>query len=245
MANTYSAGGSRTTAVFVGIVVLHLIFFWALKQGLVRAGIQIVQDFSIMDLPPPPPPPEDLDEPPPPPPVDVPPPVVPPPLIELPAFEGPSTAITAKVQETPRAQPQTSGPPGRRSRRRAFKSRRRSHQRGDRRLLSVGFASPQRGGPRGRRPSPSARMARQARSRLRRAAVFRGSTRASGVRAAPAAVRARQARRPAGRSAGHAADSVQAGVRRQESSGTGQAQVRDGRRRLSGKCIQLEGLQNG
>ena len=108
MANTYSASGSRTTAVFVGIVVLHLIFFWALKQGLVRAGIQIVQDFSIMDLPPPPPPPEDLDEPPPPPPVDVPPPVVPPPLIELPAFEGPSTAITAKVQETPRAQPQAS-----------------------------------------------------------------------------------------------------------------------------------------
>jgi protein TonB len=107
MANTYSPGGSRTTAVFVGIVVLHLLFFWALKQGLVRAGIQLVQDFSIMDLPPPPPPPEDLDEPPPPPPVDVPPPVVPPPLIELPAFEGPTTAITAKVQETPRPQPQT------------------------------------------------------------------------------------------------------------------------------------------
>jgi protein TonB len=33
---------------------------------------------------------------------------VPPTLIDLPAFEGPSTAITAKVQETPRAQPQTS-----------------------------------------------------------------------------------------------------------------------------------------
>jgi protein TonB len=107
MANSYSAGGTRTTAVFVGIIVLHVLFFWALKQGLVRAGINLVQDFAIMDLPPPPPPPEDLDEPPPPPPVDVPPPVEPPPLIELPAFEGPSTAITAKVQETPRAQPQT------------------------------------------------------------------------------------------------------------------------------------------
>jgi protein TonB len=106
MANTYSAGGSRTTAVFVAIIVLHLLFFWALKQGLVRAGMQLVQDFSIMDLPPPPPPPEDLDEPPPPPPVDVPPPTVPPPLIDLPAFEGPSTAITARVQETPRQQPQ-------------------------------------------------------------------------------------------------------------------------------------------
>jgi protein TonB len=107
MANTYSAGTSRTTAVFVGIVVLHVIFFWALKQGLVRAGMQIIEDYSIIDLPPPPPPPEDLDEPPPPPPVDVPPPVVPPPLIDLPAFEGPTTAITAKVQETPQAQPQT------------------------------------------------------------------------------------------------------------------------------------------
>ena len=107
MANTYSAGTSRTTAVFVGIVVLHVIFFWALKQGLVRAGMQIIEDYSIIDLPPPPPPPEDLDEPPPPPPVDVPPPVVPPPLIDLPAFEGPSTAITAKVQETAKAQPQT------------------------------------------------------------------------------------------------------------------------------------------
>lgn len=106
MANTYSAGRSRTTAVFVGIVVLHVIFFLALRAGLVRSPIQILEDYSIVDLPPPPPP-EDLDEPPPPPPVDVPPPVVPPPLIELPAFEGPSTAITAKVQETPRPQPQT------------------------------------------------------------------------------------------------------------------------------------------
>jgi protein TonB len=33
--------------------------------------------------------------------------VVPPPLIELPAFEGPSNAISAQVKETPRAQPQT------------------------------------------------------------------------------------------------------------------------------------------
>jgi protein TonB len=92
--------------VFVAIIILHLIFFWALKQGLVRAGLELVQDYAIMDLPPPPPPPEDLDEPPPPPPVDVPPPVVPPPLIDLPAFEGPSNAISAQVKETPRAQPQ-------------------------------------------------------------------------------------------------------------------------------------------
>lgn len=108
MANTYSAGGSRTAAVIVAIIVLHLGFFWALRQGLVRAGMQVIQDFAIMELPPPPPPPEDLDEPPPPPPVDVPPPTVPPPLIDLPAFEGPSTAITAKVQEQPREKPQTS-----------------------------------------------------------------------------------------------------------------------------------------
>ncbi len=106
MANTYSAGASRSTAVFIGILVLHIGFFWALKQGLVRAGLNLVQDFAIMDLPPPPLP-ENLDEPPPPPPVDVPPPVVPPPLIDLPVFEGPSSAITAQVREAPpRAQPQ-------------------------------------------------------------------------------------------------------------------------------------------
>lgn len=107
MASTYSVGGSRRVMVFVAIIILHLIFFWALKQGLVRAGIELVQDYAIMDLPPPPPPPENLDEPPPPPPVDVPPPTVPPPLIDLPAFEGPSNAISAQVKETPRAQPAT------------------------------------------------------------------------------------------------------------------------------------------
>ena len=107
MANTYSAGGSRQAVVFVAIIVLHIGFFWALKQGLVRGAVQLIQDFSIMDLPPPPPPPENLDEPPPPPPVDVPPPIVPPPLIDLPVFEGPTTAITARVVEAPpRAQPQ-------------------------------------------------------------------------------------------------------------------------------------------
>jgi len=110
MANTYSAGGSRTTAVLVGIIVLHFGFFLALKAGLVRGAMKIVEDFSIMDLPPPPPPPENLDEPPPPPPVDVPPPVVPPPLIDLPAFEGPTTAITARVvEQAPRTQ--TQAPP--------------------------------------------------------------------------------------------------------------------------------------
>ena len=107
MTNTYSAGGSRRAAVFVGIIVLHVAFLYALKQGLVRGAINLVQDFSIMDLPPPPPPPEDLDEPPPPPPVDMPPPVVPPPLIDLPAFEGPTTAITARVvEQAPRTQTQ-------------------------------------------------------------------------------------------------------------------------------------------
>ena len=243
MANTYSAGGSRTTAVFVGIVILHLIFFWALKQGLVRAGLQIVQDFSIMDLPPPPPPPEDLDEPPPPPPVDVPPPVVPPPLIDLPAFEGPSTAITAKVQETPRAQPQAAA-------RQVQVTPPRIKARGDRvsaaicRLLPVRVAPPERRRSRGRhdhhwRRWQGGRILGFAEQR------FSATRRGSGMRAAPPAVRSRQARRPAGRRAGDAADPVQAGVRRQELSGTGQAQVRGERRRLSGKCIQLEGLQNG
>ncbi len=110
MANVYSAGASRRTAVLAAIIVLHIGFFWALKQGLVRSGMQLIQDFSIMDLPPPPPPPEDLEEPPPPPPVDVPPPVVPPPLIDLPVFEGPSTAITVRVSEAPPPRAQTAPP---------------------------------------------------------------------------------------------------------------------------------------
>jgi len=37
----------------------------------------------------------------------VPPPVVPPPLIDLPAFEGPTTAITARVSEAPPPRAQT------------------------------------------------------------------------------------------------------------------------------------------
>ena len=108
MADTYSAGASRRTAVLVATIILHLGFFWVFKEGLIRAGLQFAQDVGIMDLPPPPPPPEDLEEPPPPPPLDVPPPLVPPPLIDLPTFEGPTTAITARVREAPppRAQPQ-------------------------------------------------------------------------------------------------------------------------------------------
>lgn len=111
MANIYSAGASRRTIVFAAIIVLHFGFYLALKAGLVRAGMQLVQDLSIMDLPPPPPPPEDMEEPPPPPPVDVPPPLVPPPLIDLPAFEGPSSAITARVEAAPQRAPTSAARP--------------------------------------------------------------------------------------------------------------------------------------
>lgn len=105
--NIYTAGASRRTIVLLGIIILHAGFYWALKQGLVRAGLNLIVDTSIIDLPPPPPP-DDVEEPPPPPPTDVPPPVVPPPLIDLPTFEGPTTAITARVSDTApqRAQPQ-------------------------------------------------------------------------------------------------------------------------------------------
>ncbi len=110
MANTYSAGGPRRAAVFVAIIILHFGFFLALRAGLVRSGMDLIQDFAIMELPPPPPPPENMEEPPPPPPVDVPPPVVPPPLIDLPAFEGPSSAITARVSEAAPQRQQTAPP---------------------------------------------------------------------------------------------------------------------------------------
>ena len=95
MANVYSAGVTRRTAVFAAIIVLHFGFYMALRAGLVRAGMQLVEDLSIIDLPPPPPP------------VDVPPPLVPPPLIDLPLFEGPSTAITARVSEAAPQRAQT------------------------------------------------------------------------------------------------------------------------------------------
>ena len=113
MANMYSVGGSRRTGVLVGIVVLHIGFYYALVSGLAREGLQLADDLGIIDLPPPPPPPppEDLKEPPPPPPVDVPPPVVPPPLLDLPVFEGPSSAITARVAEAPPPRVQAPPPP--------------------------------------------------------------------------------------------------------------------------------------
>lgn len=111
MANMYSAGGSRRATVLVGIIGLHIGFYFALVSGLAREGLQQLQDFGIIDLPPPPPPPDELKEPPPPPPVDLPPPVVPPPLLDLPTFEGPTTAITARVAETPPPRVQAPPPP--------------------------------------------------------------------------------------------------------------------------------------
>jgi protein TonB len=106
MANVYSAGISRRSAVFVAIIILHFGFYLAMRAGLVQTGMEIIADLSITDLPPPPPP-DDTEEPPPPPPVDVPPPTVPPPLIDLPVFEGPSTAITARVSEAAPQRQQT------------------------------------------------------------------------------------------------------------------------------------------
>lgn len=94
MANAYHASNPRRMIVFMIIIGLHVVFYMALKGGLGRAGLQLVQD-TIMDLPPPPPPPPpDTKEPPPPPPTDLPPPVVPPPLIDLAPDTGPSNAIS-------------------------------------------------------------------------------------------------------------------------------------------------------
>lgn len=93
MANPYHASNPRRMIVFMIIIGIHVLFYMALKGGLARAGLQLVQE-TIMDLPPPPPPPPpDTKEPPPPPPTDLPPPVVPPPLIDLAPDTGPSNAI--------------------------------------------------------------------------------------------------------------------------------------------------------
>lgn len=114
MANSYSAGGSRRAAVFVAIIGLHFGFYYLLVSGLARAGLEIIQDIGIIDLPPPPPPPEDLDEPPPPPPIDRPPPVVPPPLIDLPDFSGPTNAISnVQITDKPQPAPRAVSPPPR------------------------------------------------------------------------------------------------------------------------------------
>jgi len=116
MSDQYAGGGgSRRAAVFITIIALHLGFYLALVSGLAREAMQIVADVGIIDLPPPPPPPEDLKEPPPPPPTELPPPVVPPPLIDLPAFSGPTTAITAQVSDKPQAPPKVVAPPPPRS----------------------------------------------------------------------------------------------------------------------------------
>lgn len=105
MSNIYGGGGgSRRALVFGGIVLLHVGFYLALVSGLAREAVQVLADVGIVDLPPPPPPPEDLEEPPPPPPIDRPPPVVPPPLIDLPAFEGPTNAISnVQITDKPAA----------------------------------------------------------------------------------------------------------------------------------------------
>lgn len=114
MSDQYAGGGgSRRTAVFVTIIALHVGFYLALATGLTRHALQLVQDIGIIDLPPPPPPPEDLKEPPPPPPTDMPPPMVPPPLIDLPAFTGPTTAITAQVSDKPTPAPKVAAPAAR------------------------------------------------------------------------------------------------------------------------------------
>lgn len=114
MANLYTGGGgSRRTAVLVGIIVLHFGFYLALVNGLARHAMELAQDVGIIDLPPPPPPPEDVKEPPPPPPSSLPPPTVPPPLVDLPTFTGPSNAITAEVTNKPRAAPKVVAPPPR------------------------------------------------------------------------------------------------------------------------------------
>jgi protein TonB len=96
--------------VFITIIALHIGFYLALVSGLTRHAMMLIQDIGIIDLPPPPPPDEDLKEPPPPPPTDLPPPVVPPPLIDLPAFTGPTTAITAQVSDKAQAAPKVSAP---------------------------------------------------------------------------------------------------------------------------------------
>jgi protein TonB len=97
---------TRRTAVLAAIIALHVFVLWALASGLARKAIEvlappiqtdIVQEEKNKAEPPPPPPPEMRKEV-----VEVPPPDI---NIAMPEV-GPSTsAITARVAESPKAAP--------------------------------------------------------------------------------------------------------------------------------------------
>ena len=102
---------TRRGLVFIAIVALHGLFFWALATGMSHRVIEAVLgpiETRIIEEPP-----EVEDEPPPPPPkIETPPPFVPPPevAIEIPMDAAPTTAIRQTTQQAPVAQPPPAPP---------------------------------------------------------------------------------------------------------------------------------------
>jgi protein TonB len=97
---------TRRGVVFLAIVALHALFFWALATGMshrvIEAVLGPIETRMIEEAPKP------EDKPPPPPPkIETPPPYVPPPevAIEIPMDAAPTTAIRQTTQQVPVAQP--------------------------------------------------------------------------------------------------------------------------------------------
>jgi protein TonB len=102
---------SKRGLLLVGIVALHVVFFWGLNASMSQGLIQKILgpiETRIIEAPP-----EVDEEPPPPPPkIETPPPFVPPPdiAIEIPAEAPPATAITQATTQRPVAQPPPAPP---------------------------------------------------------------------------------------------------------------------------------------
>jgi protein TonB len=99
--------------VFIGIVAVHVGFFWALNSGLSHKMVQkvfgplvteIIEETRVQ---------EETEPPPPPPKIETPPPYVPPPeiAIDLPVEAPPATAITAVTTQRPTTPPPVAAPP--------------------------------------------------------------------------------------------------------------------------------------
>lgn len=97
---------TRRGLVFLGIVLLHVGFFYALATGMSHRIVEVVlgpiETRMIEEAP------EDIEKPPPPPPkIETPPPFVPPPevAIDIPVDTAPTTAIRQTTSQAPVAQP--------------------------------------------------------------------------------------------------------------------------------------------
>jgi len=102
---------TRRGLVFLSIVALHVLFFWALASGMSHRIVEVVLgpvETRIIEEAP-----KNEEKPPPPPPkIETPPPFVPPPevAIDIPVEAAPATAIRQTTNQAPVAQPPPAPP---------------------------------------------------------------------------------------------------------------------------------------